>query len=61
MKIKLLSSKDKDDKQLMDSKSNNLEIMIGNETDEMIKGMLRPIFYIDINTLSDMKWKIMFF
>ena len=55
MKIKLLSSKNKDDKQLMDSKSNNLEIMIGNETDEMIKGMLRPIFYIDINTLSDMK------
>ena len=35
MKIKLLSLKDKDDKQLMDSKSNNLEIMIGNETDEM--------------------------
>ena len=35
MKIKLLSSKEKDDKQLMNSKSNNLEIMIGNETDEM--------------------------
>ena len=31
---------DDDDKRLMHSNSNNIEIMIGNETDKIIKGLL---------------------
>ena len=36
MKINFLSSKNNDDKQLMHSKSDNIEIITGNKTDQVI-------------------------
>ena len=36
MKINFMSSEDNDDKRLMHSESNNIEIMIGSKTDEII-------------------------
>ena len=37
MNVNFISSKDNDDKQLMYFKSDNIEIMIGNETNKIMK------------------------
>ena len=37
MAINFMSSKDSDEIRIMHIKSNNIEIMIGNETDEIIR------------------------
>ena len=39
MAIKFISSKDSDDTRTMHTKSNNVEIMIGSETDEIIEDL----------------------
>ena len=41
----MMSSKDNDNKRLMQSKSDNIEIMIGNETDEIIKDLFHSLLY----------------
>ena len=41
----MMSSKDNDNKRLMQSKSDNIEIMIGNETDEIIKDLVHLLLY----------------
>ena len=41
----MMSSKDNDNKRLMQSKSDNIEIMIGNETDEIIKDLFHLLLY----------------
>ena len=44
MKVNFMSSKDNDDKQWMHSKSNNIVIIIGNETDEIINEIFETLF-----------------
>ena len=39
MTINFLSSKDSDDTRTVNTKSNNVEIMIGSETDEIIEDL----------------------
>ena len=41
----MMSSKDNDNKRLMQSKSDNIEIMIGNETGEIIKDLFHSLLY----------------
>ena len=43
MKINFVSSKDNDDKQFMHSKSDNIEIMIGDKTDEIVKEIFQSL------------------
>ena len=45
MMMMMMSSKDNDNKRLMQSKSDNIEIMIGNETDEIIKDLFHSLLY----------------
>ena len=40
MTINFISSKDSDEIRTMHTKSNNIEIMIGNETDKLLKNFL---------------------
>ena len=47
MEINFMSSKDSNETRTMHTKSINIEIMIGNETDEIIKELL-ILFYKDI-------------
>ena len=44
MTINFLSSKDSDEIRTMHTKSNNIEIMIGNETDKLLKNFLNLLF-----------------
>ena len=43
MAINLISSKDSDETRTMHTKSNNVEIMMGSETDEIIKELFKSI------------------
>ena len=43
MKINFLSSKNNDDKQLMHSKSDNIEIITGNKTDQVINKLFKSL------------------
>ena len=47
MAIKFISSKDSDETRTMHAKSNNVEIMVGSETDEIIENLF-DFFYKDI-------------
>ena len=44
MSINFISSKDSDETQTMHTKSNNVEIMIGSETDEIIEDLFESFF-----------------
>ena len=44
MKINFISSKDSNETRSMHTKSDNIEIMIGNETDEIIKNLFESLF-----------------
>ena len=44
MAINLISCKDSDDTCTMHAKSNNVEIMMGSETDEIIKEFFKSFF-----------------
>ena len=41
MAINFISSKDSDETRTMHTKSNNVEIMVGSETDEIIEGLFK--------------------
>ena len=43
MKINFISSKDSDDIRAMHTKSNNIEIMMGNETNEIIEELFKSL------------------
>ena len=43
MKINFVSSINNDDKQLMHSKSDNIEIIIGNKTDQVINKFFKSL------------------
>ena len=43
MSINFISSKDSDETRIMHTKSNNMEIMMGNETDEIIKKLFESL------------------
>ena len=43
MTINFISSKDSDKTRIMYIKSNNIEIMIGSDTNEVIKELLKPL------------------
>ena len=43
MKVKFMSSKHNDDKQLMQTKNDNIETMISNEADEIINKLLESL------------------
>ena len=44
MAINFISSKDSDETRTMHTKSNNIEIMMGSETDEIIEDLLQSFF-----------------
>ena len=44
MKINFISSKDSNETRSMHTKSDNIEIMIGNETDGIIKNLFESLF-----------------
>ena len=44
MAINFISSKDSDETRTMHTKSNNVEIMMGSETDEIIEGLFESFF-----------------
>ena len=51
MKVNFMSSKDNDNKRLMNSKSDNKEIMIDNEVDEIMNQIFSSLlhrYYIDL-------------
>ena len=43
MEINFISSKDSNETRTMHTKSDNIEIMIGNETDEIIKNLFESL------------------
>ena len=43
MAINVISSKDSDETQIVHSKSDNIEIMMGSETDEIIEELFKPL------------------
>ena len=43
MNVNFIPSNDNDDKQLMHSKSGNIEIMIGNKTNEIMKELFQSL------------------
>ena len=43
MQINFISSKDSDETRTMDTKSDNIEIMMGNETDEIIEKLFKSL------------------
>ena len=43
MKINFISSKDSDEIRAMHTKSNNIEIMVGNETNEIIEDFFKSL------------------
>ena len=45
MSINFISSKDSDETRTMHTKSHNTEIMMGSETDKIIKGLFLSLFY----------------
>ena len=49
MAINFVSSKDSDETRTIHRKSNNVEIMIGSETDEIIEDLLSKIFFAKIS------------
>ena len=49
MAINFVSSKDSDETRTIHTKSNNVEIMIGSETDEIIEDLLSKIFFAKIS------------
>ena len=50
MAINFISSKDSDETRTMHAKSNNVEIMLGSETDEIIKELFK-IFFAKISRI----------
>ena len=46
MAISFMSSKDSDETRTMHTKSNNVEIMIGNEADEIIRELFESLLQI---------------
>ena len=44
MEIYFISSKDSNETRIMHTRSDNIEIIIGNETDEIIKNLFESLF-----------------
>ena len=61
MTINFISSKDSDETQIMYSKSDNIEIMIGSETDEIIKKIFESFLQRYQEALEESTEEIVFF
>ena len=61
MTINFISSKDSDETHIMYSKSDNIEIMIGRETDEIIKEIFETFLQRYQEPLEESTEEIIFF
>ena len=60
MTINFMSSKDSDETWAMHTKSNNIEIMIGNETDEIIRELFQFLLQKNQEGLEELMRRIEF-